>query len=138
MDIDDTAYGEAQRMASVLDKFFTEPEVYQVGNTELDDYTLCLDDWLSYDWGDYDMTAIRQSMVAANELLGSDECFTRIRNRRDFIFTTVVDPVVTNPLRWAELTSEKQAEWAQYRTDLLNVPQQEGAPFDVTWPTQPS
>jgi len=44
---------------------------------------------------------------------------------------------VSNPLRWADLSSDKQAEWSKYRTDLLNVPQQSGFPNSVTWPTEP-
>ena len=59
------------------------------------------------------------------------------RANRDNILTTVVDPLVSNPLRWADLTSDKQAEWATYRTALLDVPQQTGFPQTVTWPTQP-
>ena len=53
------------------------------------------------------------------------------------ILATVVDPMVSNPLRWADLSSNKQTEWSQYRTDLLNVPQQAGFPASVTWPTEP-
>lgn len=48
-----------------------------------------------------------------------------------------VDSMVSNPLRWAELTSEQQSSWTQYRTDLLNVPQQSGFPTDIAWPTKP-
>ena len=48
-----------------------------------------------------------------------------------------MDEVVANPLRWASLSSEKQAEWAQYREDLLNVPQQSGFPLNITWPVKP-
>jgi len=48
-----------------------------------------------------------------------------------------MDAMVSNPLRWAELTSEQQSSWTQYRTDLLNVPQQSGFPYSVTWPTKP-
>lgn len=62
----------------------------------------------------------------------------QIRHDRDSIITTVVDPLVSNPLRWADLTSDKQAEWSQYRTDLLGVPQQAGFPHSITWPTEPS
>ncbi len=61
-----------------------------------------------------------------------------VRAERDRILTTVVDPLVSNPLRWADLTEAKQAEWSQYRTDLLNVPQQSGFPNTITWPTEPS
>ena len=59
------------------------------------------------------------------------------RAERDSILQTEVDPLVTNPLRWGELTEAKQAEWATYRTDLLNVPQQAGFPNTINWPTKP-
>mgnify|MGYP003634291642 CR=1 FL=1 len=61
----------------------------------------------------------------------------QVRSERDNILTTVVDPLVSNPLRWADLTAAKQAEWSAYRTDLLNVPQQAGFPHTVAWPTKP-
>ena len=48
-----------------------------------------------------------------------------------------VDAVAGNALRWADLTSDKQAEWATYRQALLDVPQQSGFPNDITWPTKP-
>lgn len=59
------------------------------------------------------------------------------RNARDNLLTTVVDPIVTNPLRWDVLTAEKRSEWATYRQELLDVPQQAGFPDTVTWPTEP-
>ena len=61
-----------------------------------------------------------------------------LRAERDQKLAQEVDPTVTNPLRWAELTDAKQAEWTQYRTDLLNLPAQAGFPNTVTWPTKPS
>ena len=60
-----------------------------------------------------------------------------VRAERDRRLATEVDPIVSNALRWADLTAAKQAEWAQYRTDLLNVPDQAGFPHDITWPTKP-
>jgi len=62
---------------------------------------------------------------------------TIIREQRDEKLLQEVDPIVTNPLRWAELTEDKQAEWTQYRTDLLNLPAQSGFPNTITWPTKP-
>lgn len=61
----------------------------------------------------------------------------RIRDTRDEILVNIVDPLATNPLRWADLTAEKQAEWAAYRHALLNIPQQESFPINITWPTKP-
>jgi hypothetical protein len=60
-----------------------------------------------------------------------------VRDQRDVKLSSEVDPIVTNPLRWADLTTEKQNEWTQYRTDLLNVPQQAGFPNTINWPTKP-
>lgn len=60
-----------------------------------------------------------------------------IRASRDFILSEDVDPVVSNPLRWAGLTAAKQAEWTTYRTALLDITDQSGFPRNVTWPTKP-
>lgn len=59
------------------------------------------------------------------------------RAERDKRLSEEVDPIVSNPLRWADLTEAKQTEWTTYRTDLLNVPQQAGFPNTITWPTKP-
>ena len=56
-----------------------------------------------------------------------------VRAVRDNLLVAV-DVVVSNPLRWADLTAEKQNEWSTYRLALLDVPQQSGFPSTVTWP----
>jgi len=56
---------------------------------------------------------------------------------RNELLVREVDPIVTNPLRWAELSSTEQQAWADYRTALLNVPQQASFPEDIVWPTKP-
>jgi hypothetical protein len=68
----------------------------------------------------------------SNEQKSSDACILR-----DLLLTSEVDPIVTNPLRWAELSSTEQQQWSDYRTALLNVPQQSGFPNEVNWPTKP-
>ena len=60
-----------------------------------------------------------------------------VRGQRDGILATVVDPIVSNPLRWAEMSEAQQAEWSAYRTALLNITTQAGFPHNVTWPTKP-
>ena len=60
-----------------------------------------------------------------------------IRSQRDSLLATEVDPLVTNPLRWAELTEAQQAAWTQYRRDLLDITAQSGFPTNITWPTKP-
>ena len=103
--------------------------------------------WIPYALTPWDTdTTIDNSALL--ELIGSDyiafsqseydaRVATFVREERDIKLRQEVDPIVTNPLRWAELTSEKQAEWTTYRTDLLNVPQQAGFPNTITWPTKP-
>ena len=61
----------------------------------------------------------------------------QVRGERDNILATVVDPMVSNPLRWADLTAATQAEWSTYRQALLDVPQQAGFPTNITWPESP-
>ncbi len=60
-----------------------------------------------------------------------------VRSNRDYKLLTV-DQMVSNHLRWADLNADQQAAWSQYRTDLLDVPQQAGFPNTVTWPQEPS
>ena len=61
----------------------------------------------------------------------------RVRFQRDVILKNEVDPIVTNPLRWEGLTTEQQDAMKSYRTELLNLPQQEGFPHNITWPEKP-
>lgn len=61
-----------------------------------------------------------------------------VRNQRDLLLALEVDPMVSNPLRWADLTSEQQAAWAAYRTALLDITDQAGFPHNITWPTKPA
>jgi len=106
--------------------------------------------WISYTLNpdDTDMTVDNSVLLG---LIGTDytayvaptqeeldaELAAGLRAQRNQMLIQEVDPLVTNPLRWAELTDDKQAEWTQYRTDLLNLPAQAGFPNTVTWPTKP-
>jgi len=107
--------------------------------------------WIPYtlDPSDTDTTINNDEVMA---LIGTDfaayvaptqaeldaEAAANVRAERDNILATVVDPMVSNPLRWSDLSSDKQTEWSQYRTNLLNVPQQAGFPNSITWPVEPS
>ncbi len=105
-----------------------------------------------YGWIPYALTPLDTDMTIDNtallSLIGTDFApFSQVdhdarvaafvRDQRDGKLSSEVDPIVTNPLRWADLTTEKQNEWTQYRTDLLNVPQQAGFPNTINWPTKP-
>ena len=60
-----------------------------------------------------------------------------VRTERDYRLASEIDPLVSNPLRWAGLTAEKQAEWASYRLVLLDITAQAGFPHGVSWPSKP-
>lgn len=60
------------------------------------------------------------------------------REKRDRLLRTVVDPIVTNPLRWAEMTDAQRQAWSDYRRALLDVPEQVGFPLSIVWPEQPA
>jgi len=106
--------------------------------------------WIPYtlDPSDTDMTINNNDIIS---LIGSNfaeyvaptqaeldaEEAQSVRAVRDNKLTDEVDPIAGNTLRWNALTDAQRAAWTQYRTDLLNVPQQAGFPHNVTWPTKP-
>jgi hypothetical protein len=49
---------------------------------------------------------------------------------------TAIDRI--NPVWYASLTADQQTELINYRTALLNVPQQSGFPVTIEWPTKPA
>lgn len=86
---------------------------------------------------DADEIAEVQSLKKNADQRVYDDLSMYVRYRRDEKLTTEVDPIVSNPLRWADMTTEQQNAWSQYRTDLLNITDQAGFPHNVTWPTKP-
>jgi len=60
--------------------------------------------------------------------LSKEEKAEILREERDNLLVKVVDPVVTNPLRWNELTEAEQSKYRAYRLYLLDIPQQEEFP----------
>lgn len=62
----------------------------------------------------------------------------QVRARRDSILRNVVDPLVSNPLRWTDMPQVEKTAWVVYRQALLDVPGQPGFPEAVTWPEPPA
>ena len=60
-----------------------------------------------------------------------------LRHERDVILSENVDPIVSNSLRWAGLSSEKQQGYVTYRQSLLDLPANTTDPRNITWPTKP-
>lgn len=91
----------------------------------------------------FDVQELHQRMIDGGDVASMSqaeidaEVALWVRIRRDSTLSSEVDPLVTNPLRWADLTVEQQDAWVAYRRALLNVPQQPGFPHTVTWPSRP-
>ena len=68
-------------------------------------------------------------------ILNNDQAATSARSQRNSLLSTV-DRV--NPVWYAALTADQQQQLQQYRTQLLNVPQQAGFPNVIEWPTKPA
>jgi hypothetical protein len=64
-----------------------------------------------------------------------DQKCEAMRVARNRALKRVVDKYT--PIRWATLTSEQQQKILEYRQALLDIPQQEGFPYNINWPTVP-
>ena len=105
--------------------------------------------WIPYtlDPADNDMTINNDAVL---DLIGDDfaayvpptqaeldeATAAQVRADRDGRLTEV-DAIAGNALRWAALDADTQAAWSAYRQALLDVPQQDSFPYDITWPTKP-
>jgi hypothetical protein len=78
------------------------------------------------------------SWVAPSTEVLNESLASEIRSQRDFLLSSEVDKTVSNPLRWADMSEETQAEWVAYRRALLDITDQGTFPASVTWPTKPS
>ena len=63
------------------------------------------------------------AIADADISISEEDALLIIRQERDKLLSEVVDPVLTNQLRWNSLNEEKQQEWATYRQALLDLPE---------------
>jgi len=105
--------------------------------------------WIPYtlDTDDTDMTIDNSALLT---LIGADKAAyvaptaeevtakleADIRAERDGRLWQV-DGIISNPLRWAAMTTEQKSAWSTYRQALLDVPAQSNFPQLVTWPEKP-
>jgi len=103
-----------------LDRYYVENnQAVSIPAKPADTLTEYTFDWTAKTWTvDQDGTAMKR------------------RARRNSLLIQTVDRI--NPVWYAALTAEQQAELSVYRTALLNVPQQAGWPTAIEWPTQPT
>ena len=77
---------------------------------------------------DYNLAMMTEEEKAEYNAKKKQDNIDNKRMERDNLLVTVVDPIVTNPLRWAELSAEEQEAYKQYRLYLLDIPQRESFP----------
>lgn len=58
----------------------------------------------------------------------TEEKAEKVRAKRNLYLEVYVDPIVSNPLRWADLSEQEQQDIVNYRLYLLNIPEQPGFP----------
>ena len=74
----------------------------------------------------------RDRLYLENEVQKTEEEKAEdVRNTRDMYLVLYVDPVVSNPLRWGDMTAEEQKQYADYRRYLLDITDDPAFP-DVT------
>lgn len=59
-----------------------------------------------------------------------------VRKQRDTLLNSSVDTI--NAIRYNAMKEKDKKAWEEYRQALLNVPQQEGFPNNIIWPTPPT
>jgi hypothetical protein len=81
-------------------------------------------------------------IIAGEIVLGKTEAEKReekeaeVKAKRDGILLETVDRV--NGLWWEAMTEGEKEAWRTYRQALLDIPEQEGYPFNVAWPDKPA
>lgn len=64
----------------------------------------------------------RDRLYLENEVQKTTEEMEQdVRDKRDEYLVLYVDPVVSNPLRWADMPVEEQKQYADYRRYLLDI-----------------
>lgn len=58
------------------------------------------------------------------------------RDKRNFLLSSSVDTI--SAIRYNSMKEKDKKAWAEYRQALLGVPQQEGFPDNIIWPTPPT
>ena len=90
-------------------------------------------------WVKEGLTTMAETEVEAhlNPIPTAEQLASSARHERD-VALRVLDEVVSNPLRFSDLSEEQRLEAATYRRLLLDVPQQEWFPTTYEMPKAPS
>lgn len=100
--------GVVEEWSAIDRKFHPDLIAVQDNEHQISDYTMVEGEYLLND----DPVAIEYEQ-------------NRIREIRNSYLVEFVDPVVSNPLRWGEMTDEEKQQYADYRRYLLDFTTQE-------------
>ena len=78
-----------------------------------------------------------QAAASGLSTLSTDNFENIIRNQRNRLLFEL-DHIVMNPLRWDSFSDQYKGQLADYRQQLLDLPQQPGFPSNCVWPIKPS
>ena len=92
--------------------------------------------YLVYDCPDYALPE-KHMLEEGNWVELKDAKEKSIRDERDFLLLLHVDPIVTNTLRWQDLSEEQKTQIKDYRKSLLDLTDQASFPDTVEWPKKP-
>lgn len=105
--------------------------------------------WIPYTIApdDEDMTIDNAQLISLIDAQGGPAPLTEevryerhagvVRMLRDNLLQTHVDPIASNALRWSELSDDQRMQLSEFRQLLLEMPDQDGFPYTVSWPDVP-
>ena len=82
------------------------------------------------------ISVVDGDVVFTDRVYTAEELSEAIRSNRNTLLFEL-DQITGNPLRWATFTDTQKQQLAEYRQNLLDVPQQSTFPNSVVWPTKP-
>jgi hypothetical protein len=82
------------------------------------------------------ISVVDGDVIFTDRVYTDEERSETIRSERDSLLFGL-DQITGNPLRWATFTDAQKQQLAEYRQNLLDVPQQSTFPNSVVWPTKP-
>ena len=86
--------------------------------------------------GAWEQTWLVESASTEQINARTEERAQEVRNTRDQLLRDNVDKI--NPIWWNTLDNNQKNEWTIYRQALLDVPQQDEFPLNITWPNPPT
>jgi hypothetical protein len=91
----------------------------------------------------YDRMESDPNLIILEKPIMSEEMIKKnyedeIRHKRNILLSKYVDPLVSNPLRWNDISSEKKYRIVEYRRKLLDITKQPEFPYSVEWPDIPN